>query len=114
MVDEKRPSVVEPLDEEDVALLRYLRSAYDCRRQGAACPAAADCPEGFLICDALVNILEPGTTPTLGPTAREVVRFLYHSLDCAALANCPARVRCGEDDSEPCRRLLHKLGVAED
>ncbi|MHB1132403.1 MAG: hypothetical protein ACYC4L_08455 [Chloroflexota bacterium] len=113
MAADERPKVVEPLDENDVALLRFLRSAHDCRRQGAACPAADDCPEGFLICDALVNMLEPGTTPSLGPTAREVVRFLYHSLDCKTLAQCPADVRCGEGEDEPCRTLLRKLGVEE-
>lgn len=111
MAVDRRP-VVEPLDEDDTALLRYLRRAYDCRIEGANCPGAADCPEGFLICDALVNILEPGTVPTLGHTAKQVVRFLYEQLDCDAMANCPAAARCLSDDGEACRILLRKLGVA--
>ena len=111
MAVDRRP-MVEPLDQDDVALLRYLRRAYDCRTEGANCPGAADCPEGFLICDALVNILEPGTVPALGDTAKQVVRFLYDQLDCDAIAACPVAARCLSTDGEPCRTLMHKLGVA--
>lgn len=104
--------MVEPLDQDDVALVRYLRRAYDCRTQGAACPGAADCSEGFLICDALVNMLEPGTVPDLGHTAKQIVRFLYENLDCDARIDCPATARCLPATAEPCRLLLRKLGVA--
>jgi hypothetical protein len=111
LVPERR-SIVEPLDQEDVALVRYLRRAYDCRLEGAVCPGAADCAEGFLICDALVNMLEPGTSPELGHTAKQIMRFLYENLDCDARADCPAATRCNLPAAEPCRALLRKLGVA--
>ena len=111
MAVDRRPTV-EPLDEDDVALLRYLRRAYDCRIQGANCPSAAECPEGFQICDALVNMLEPGPVPTHGPTAKQALRFLYEKRDCDAVADCPVAPRCLAEDGEPCRALLRKLGVA--
>ena len=76
----EREPVVEPLNGGDVALLRYMRESFCCRENGTDCPVLADCPEGFYICDALVNMLEPGMTPELGYAAKRAVRFLYDQL----------------------------------
>ncbi|MHB1004969.1 MAG: hypothetical protein ACYC3S_04915 [Chloroflexota bacterium] len=104
-------SVAEPLTENDLALLRYMRQSFCCRENGTDCPALADCPEGFYICDALVNMLEPGTSPELGYAAKRAVRFLYDQMDCDVAANCPGYADCNGQKVEPCESLLAKLGV---
>lgn len=101
------------IDEIDVALLRYMQRAYNCRTTGADCPVRADCPEGFYVCDAVANIVAAGQTAELGNTAKRVVRHLYDQIDCTT-PGCPAGDRCREGEAEPCRTLLLKLGVSAD
>ena len=107
----KRRPAVEPLDEGDVELLRYMRRNYRCQVHGANCPAGADCPEGFYICDAIVNMVQSGTNPELGSTAKQVVRYLYDQLSCEDQCACPAAAVCDQGELEPCEVLLLKLGV---
>lgn len=108
----ERDFASESLDEGDVELLRFMHRTYNCRTTGADCPARADCPEGFYVCDAIANIVGPGSRPDLGNTARVVLRYLYEQIDCADATGCPARDRCHEGEREPCETLLLKLGVA--
>ncbi len=98
------------LDEGDVALLRFMQRTYNCRTTGVDCPAKADCPEGFYVCDAIANCVAVGQEAALGHTAKLVVRHLYDLIDCTT-PGCPAGDRCREGASEPCRTLLQKLGV---
>lgn len=107
----ERTPVAEPLTEKDIALLRYMRQSFCCRQDGTDCPALPDCPEGFYICDALVNMLEPGMTPQLGYAAKRAVQYLYDQLDCDATGSCPDYAACDQQAVEPCEQLLVKLGV---
>lgn len=102
---------VEALDRDDVDLLRYLRRTFSCGHLRGDCPALPDCPEGFYLCDGVVNMLAPGQAPTLGDAARRALRYLYDQIDCAAAGDCPSRGRCDEASSEPCAAVMLKLGV---
>ncbi len=99
------------LDEGDVALLRFVHRTYNCRTTGVDCPARADCPEGFYVCDAIANIVTAGQAAELGNTAKLVVRHLHDQIACTT-PGCPAADRCRDGAGEPCRTLLHKLGVS--
>jgi hypothetical protein len=108
---EERTFTVEPLDQDDIDLLRFMRRTFSCDHVRGDCPALADCPEGFYVCDAIANMLSPGTVPELGPVARTAVRYLYDQVNCEAASGCPSRERCGEEAYEPCEALMQKLGV---